>query len=176
MQFNTLSMIGLGYIGLPTAALFASRGIKVIGVDVNASTVATINKGEIHIIEPDLDGIVHKAVHAGHLHATQTPEPADAFIIAVPTPFGEGHHPDLSYIKSAAEMIAPVLAKGNLVVLESTSPVGATEQMADWLAAARPDLSFPASAGEGADIQVPNASSPAMSCASLSKTIASLVG
>jgi UDP-N-acetyl-D-mannosaminuronic acid dehydrogenase len=154
MHFKTLSMIGLGYIGLPTAALFASRGIKVIGVDVNASTVATINKGEIHIIEPDLDGIVHKAVHAGHLHATQTPEPADAFIIAVPTPFGEGHQPDLSYIKSAAEMIAPVLAKGNLVVLESTSPVGATEQMADWLAAARPDLSFPASAGEAADIQI----------------------
>ncbi|UWR28352.1 UDP-N-acetyl-D-mannosamine dehydrogenase (plasmid) [Sulfitobacter sp. S223] len=153
-MFETISMIGLGYIGLPTAALFAARGTTVIGVDVSQSVVDTINAGKIHIVEPELDGIVHKAVTGGKLRATRTPEAADAFVIAVPTPFHEDRSPDLSYIRSAAEMIAPVLAAGNLVILESTSPVGATEQMAAWLAAARPDLSFPQDAGEAADVQV----------------------
>ncbi|WP_412508802.1 UDP-N-acetyl-D-mannosamine dehydrogenase [Roseovarius sp. SYSU LYC5161] len=153
-MFDRISMIGLGYIGLPTAALFAAHGTKVIGVDVSPNVVDTINAGKIHIVEPELDGIVHKAVSEDMLHATLDPEPADAFIIAVPTPFKEGYEPNLDYIKSAAEMIAPVLAPGNLVVLESTSPIGATEQMADWLAAARPDLSFPQTAGNDADIQV----------------------
>ena len=155
MQFNTISMIGLGYIGLPTAAVFASRKIKVIGVDVNQRAVDTINRGEIHIVEPDLDMVVHAAVKEGYLRATTTPEPAEAFLIAVPTPFkGENHEPDLSYIESAAKAIAPVLAKGNLVILESTSPVGATEQMAEWLAEARPDLTFPQTHGEDSDIRV----------------------
>lgn len=153
-MFETISMIGLGYIGLPTAALFAARGTKVIGVDVSQRVVDTINAGKIHIVEPELDGIVHKAVTGGDLRATLTPEAADAFVIAVPTPFHADRTPDLSYIQSAAEMIAPVLEVGNLVILESTSPVGATEQMAAWLAAARPDLSFPQDAGEDADIQV----------------------
>jgi len=153
-MFERISMVGLGYIGLPTAALFAAYGTRVIGVDVSPRVVDTINQGKIHIVEPDLAGIVQKAVADGKLSATLSPEPADAFIIAVPTPFKAEYAPDLSYIRSAAEMIAPVLARGNLVILESTSPVGATEQMAAWLAAARPDLSFPQDAGEEADIQV----------------------
>jgi UDP-N-acetyl-D-mannosaminuronic acid dehydrogenase len=153
-MFRRISMIGLGYIGLPTAALFAARGNRVIGVDVSPHVVDTINAGKIHIIEPELDGIVHKAVTEGMLSATLTPEPADAFIIAVPTPFKEDHVPDLSYIQAAARMIAPVLEKGNLVILESTSPVGATLQMAEWLAEARPDLSFPQTAGDDAEVQV----------------------
>jgi UDP-N-acetyl-D-mannosaminuronic acid dehydrogenase len=153
--FARISVIGLGYIGLPTAAMFASRRLTVIGVDVNAATVETINRGEIHIVEPDLDIAVHAAVSGGWLRATTTPEPADAFLIAVPTPFkGDNHEPDLGYIEKAAQAIAPALAPGNLVVLESTSPVGATEQMAAWLAAARPDLSFPQNAGEASDIRV----------------------
>ncbi|WP_423186119.1 UDP-N-acetyl-D-mannosamine dehydrogenase [Alishewanella sp. d11] len=155
MQFNTISVIGLGYIGLPTAAVIASRGIKVIGVDVNQKAVDTINAGNIHIVEPDLDIVVRSTVMTGNLRATTTPEAADAFIVAVPTPFkGENHEPDLSYIEKASLAIAPVLQKGNLVILESTSPVGATEQMAAWLAAARPDLSFPQHKGEQADIKV----------------------
>jgi UDP-N-acetyl-D-mannosaminuronic acid dehydrogenase len=153
-MFKTISMIGLGYIGLPTATLFASRNVKVIGVDVSQHAVDTINQGRIHIIEPELDILVQAVVEQGYLRATQTPEPAEAFLIAVPTPFCDGHKPDLSYIESAAKSIAPVLQKGNLVVLESTSPVGATEQLAAWLAAARPDLSFPQQSGEEADVQV----------------------
>lgn len=153
-MFETISMVGLGYIGLPTATLFASRKKKVVGVDVSKHAVDTINQGKIHIVEPELDMLVHSAVTEGYLRATLTPEPADAFLIAVPTPFKDGHKPDLSYIESAAKAIAPVLAKGNLVVLESTSPVGATEHMAAWLAQARPDLTFPQQAGEYADVQV----------------------
>lgn len=159
MLFATISVIGLGYIGLPTAAVFASRKKHVIGVDVNQTAVDTINRGEIHIVEPDLDMLVHAAVTEGYLRATTIAEPADAFLIAVPTPFlshaGQGdHQPDLSYIESASKAIAPVLKKGDLVILESTSPVGATEQMAAWLAAARPDLSFPQTHGEDSDIRV----------------------
>lgn len=157
MSFNTISVIGLGYIGLPTAAMFASRKKKVIGVDVNQHAVDTINRGEIHIVEPDLDMIVHAAVTEGYLKAVLKPEPADAFLIAVPTPFKKSLNqddipePDLTYIQKAAEAIAPVLKKGDLVILESTSPVGATEQMAEWLAAARPDLSFPSTNSEATD-------------------------
>jgi UDP-N-acetyl-D-mannosaminuronic acid dehydrogenase len=147
-------MIGLGYIGLPTATLFASRRVHVVGVDINQHAVDTINQGKIHIVEPELDMLVHAAVTEGYLRATTQHEQADAFLIAVPTPFKDSHKPDLSYIESAAQGIAPVLKKGDLVVLESTSPVGATELLADWLAAARPDLSFPQQAGEGADVQV----------------------
>jgi UDP-N-acetyl-D-mannosaminuronic acid dehydrogenase len=155
MNFETISVIGLGYIGLPTAAVFASRKKKVIGVDVNEHAVTTINRGEIHIVEPDLDMVVHAAVTEGYLRATTKPEPADAFLIAVPTPFkGDNHDPDLSYIEAASKAIAPVLKEGDLVILESTSPVGATEQMAAWLAEARPDLSFPQTAGESSDVRV----------------------
>ncbi|EMK3510400.1 TPA: UDP-N-acetyl-D-mannosamine dehydrogenase [Vibrio parahaemolyticus] len=159
MSFETISVIGLGYIGLPTAAMFASRKKKVIGVDVNQHAVDTINQGKIHIVEPDLDMIVSAAVSEGYLKATTTPEPADAFLIAVPTPFlpckeGEVPAPDLSYIEAASKAIAPVLKKGDLVILESTSPVGATEQMAAWLAEARSDLTFPQTHGEQADVNV----------------------
>lgn len=153
-MFDNISMVGLGYIGLPTAAMFAAYGAKVIGVDVSQHVVDTINKGQIHIVEPDLDGIVKNVVGTGMLRATRTPEAADAYIIAVPTPFKDNYEPDLSYIKSAALMIAPVLKAGNLIVLESTSPIGATEQLAEWLAEARPDLSFPQTAGNEADVQV----------------------
>ena len=153
-SFSTVSMIGLGYIGLPTAAMLASRKIKVIGVDINQHAVDTINRGEIHIVEPELDIIVQAAVSQGYLRATTKPEPADAFLIAVPTPFKGDHEPDLSYVEAAAKSIAPVLKKGDLVILESTSPVGTTEQMAVWLAQARTDLSFPHQAGEQADVNV----------------------
>ena len=154
-HFQTISIIGLGYIGLPTAAMFASRKIRVVGVDLNQHAVDTINRGEIHIVEPDLDMAVHAAVTEGYLRATTQPEAADAFVIAVPTPIRGGNHdPDLSYIEAACKSIAPVLQSGNLVVLESTSPVGATEAMAGWLAAARPDLSFPQDAGIESDIRI----------------------
>lgn len=153
-RFKIISVVGLGYIGLPTAAAFASRKVKVIGVDVNASAVDIINQGKVHIIEPELDLIVHAVVSEGYLRATTTPEPADAFLIAVPTPFKEGHVPDLTYVKAAAESVAKVLKPGNLVILESTSPVGTTEQMAQWMAAVRPDLTFPHQAGQASDIRV----------------------
>jgi len=163
MSFNTISVVGLGYIGLPTAAMFASRKKNVIGVDVNQHAVDTINRGEIHIVEPDLDMIVHAAVTEGYLKAVTTPEPADAFLIAVPTPFKSTLNkesdsaipePDLSYIKKASEAIAQVLKKGDLVILESTSPVGATEQMAEWLAQGRPDLTFPQQDAASPDVNV----------------------
>lgn len=159
MSFETISVVGLGYIGLPTAAMFASRKKKVIGVDVNQHAVDTINRGEIHIVEPDLDMLVSAAVQQGYLKAVTTPEAADAFLIAVPTPFkdcadGEIPEPDLRYIEAASKAIASVLKKGDLVILESTSPVGATEQMAAWLAEARPDLSFPQTHGAIADVNV----------------------
>jgi UDP-N-acetyl-D-mannosaminuronic acid dehydrogenase len=154
MPFNTISVIGLGYIGLPTAAVIASRRKNVIGVDTNQQAVNTINKGKIHIVEPELDIVVHAAVAEGYLRASTTPEPADAFLIAVPTPFKGDHEPDLIYINSAAVAISPVLKKGDLVILESTSPVGTTEQMATWLAEARPDLTFPQTHGENSDIRI----------------------
>ena len=154
-KFTKISVIGLGYIGLPTAAMFASRKLSVVGVDVNEAAVATINRGGVHIVEPDLDIVVQSAVQQGYLRATTTPEASDAFVIAVPTPFkGDGHEPDLSYIEAASRSIAPVLAPGNLVVLELTSPVGATEQMAIWLAEERPDLSFPQTHGAESAIRI----------------------
>lgn len=158
MSFETISVIGLGYIGLPTAAMFASRKKKVIGVDVNQHAVDTINKGEIHIVEPELDIIVHAAVTEGYLKATTDAEPADAYLIAVPTPFKDSINsipePDTKYIESASRAIAPVLKKGDLVILESTSPVGATEQMSAWLAEERPDLSFPQDNPEDPDVNI----------------------
>ncbi|WP_435236255.1 UDP-N-acetyl-D-mannosamine dehydrogenase [Psychromonas sp. PT13] len=158
MTIKKVSVIGLGYIGLPTAALIASRGMSVVGVEVKQETVDIINAGKIHIVEPDLDIVVRSVVSMGHLRAVTVAEPADAFMVAVPTPFvhsdDDSHEPDLHYIKSAAKMIGPVLEKGNLVILESTSPVGTTEKLAAWLAAERPDLSFPQEKGDAADIKV----------------------
>ena len=151
-----ISVIGLGYIGLPTAAVLASRKVEVVGVDVNQNAVDMINRGEIHIVEPELGILVRATVQTGYLRATMQAEKADAFMVAVPTPFKGEHEPDLSYIKSAAEAIAPVLEKGNMVILESTSPVGATEKMMGWMKELRPDLSFPVFGGNGgeADISV----------------------
>ncbi|WP_143531338.1 UDP-N-acetyl-D-mannosamine dehydrogenase [Rodentibacter rarus] len=140
---KTISVIGLGYIGLPAAAMFADKGVQVIGVDVNQHAVNIINQGKIHIVEPGLGEMVQKAVANGLLKAVTKPETADAFLIAVPTPFKGDHQPDLSYIEAVSKALAPVLKKGDTVILESTSPVGTTEQMVEWLAAARPDLKFP---------------------------------
>ena len=154
-NFNKICVIGLGYIGLPTAAVFASRKVKVVGVDINKHAVDTINQGRIHIVEPDLDILVHSVVNDGFLKASMLPEEADAFIIAVPTPFkGDNHEPNLDYIKAASKSVAKVLKKGNLVILESTSPVGATEQMARWIAEERVDLTFPHQCGETSDIKI----------------------
>lgn len=141
-----ISVVGLGYIGLPAASMFASRKTKVVGVDINQHAVDTINQGKIHIVEPELDMIVHAAVSGGYLKATTVPEPADAFLIAVPTPFKDNYEPDLSYVFAAARSVAPVLKNGDVVILESTSPVGTTEEMVRVLAEARPDLKFPSGA------------------------------
>jgi UDP-N-acetyl-D-mannosaminuronic acid dehydrogenase len=143
----TLCVVGLGYIGLPTAVLFARAGLRVHGVDVDARAVDRINRGEAHIFEPGLDQEVAEAVATGRLVASIAPVESDAFIIAVPTPFKHQHEPDISYIEAAARAVAPVLRAGNLVVLESTSPVGTTERLAEILSRQRPDLTL---AGTGA--------------------------
>lgn len=132
--------MGLGYIGLPTAAVVASKGIKVIGVDVNQEVVDTINKGEIHIVEPDLDIVVKKVVENGFLKATTHPEEADAFFIVVPTPFKQNKRADISYIISATNMVIPFLKEGDLFVIESTSPVMTTEKITELIFMERPEL------------------------------------
>ena len=132
--------MGLGYIGLPTAALIASRGIQVQGIDVNQFVVDTINSGKIHIVEPALDGLVKHVVEKGLLKANINPDNADVFLIAVPTPFKGDHEPDLKYVESATKMIIPKLKEGNLFILESTSPVGATDKMAKIIFEERPEL------------------------------------
>jgi UDP-N-acetyl-D-mannosaminuronic acid dehydrogenase len=153
-EIKTVSVIGMGYIGLPTCAIFASRGLDVIGIDVNPLVVDKVNQGLIHIVEPDLDGLIQKVVANGKLRAFTSPRAADAFVIAVPTPITHDHKPDISYVLSAAKSIAPVLKKGDLVVLESTSPVGTTRRMTAILAEMRPDLKFPHVHGEKADVLV----------------------
>lgn len=142
MGISSVSVIGLGYIGLPTAAILAANGVAVTGVDISPATVTAVNRGRVPFVEPDLAGYVAEAVSAGKLRAVSAPEPADAYIVAVPTPFMEDHKPDLSYIRSAAEALAPTLRGGELVILESTSPPGTTQRMADWILAERPDLSL----------------------------------
>jgi UDP-N-acetyl-D-mannosaminuronic acid dehydrogenase len=132
-QTKKICVIGLGYIGLPTAALLANRGYSVHGVDVVASTVDIINQGKIHIVEPDLDTFVRAAVNSGNLKASLTPDIADVFIIAVPTPFHEGYVPNVDYVVSATKAIAPFVKEGDIVILESTSPVGTTDLVGDTL-------------------------------------------
>lgn len=132
--------MGLGYIGLPTAAVAASKGIQVIGVDVNPLVIETINQGKIHIVEPDLDQVVKSVVEKGRLKASLTPEEADAFFIVVPTPFKQNHRADISYVESATRMVIPYLREGNLFVIESTSPVLTTEKMAELIFKERPEL------------------------------------
>lgn len=140
---STVCVVGLGYIGLPTAATLASRGIEVIGVDINPHIVAAVNNGKPYFPEPDLDMLLRAATTLGKLRATARPEPADAFVIAVPTPFKDDHSPNLDFIDAAADAISPVLAAGNVVILELTSPVGTTARLAKRLARQRPDLRLP---------------------------------
>ncbi len=132
--------IGLGYIGLPTAIIAAESGIKVVGVDVNTKVVEKVNKAELHIVEPGLDLLLKKVVGSGGLTAKSAPETADAFFIVVPTPFKGDHEPDVSYVESATRSVIPVLKPGDLFVIESTSPVGTTEAMAEVIFAERPEL------------------------------------
>ena len=137
MQTSSLCVLGLGYIGLPTASIFATKGRSVLGVDIAPEVVATINSGRIHIQEPDLDVLVRAAVQSGNLRAATAPAAADTFIIAVPTPCtvdaAGGRRPDLSFVEAAARSLAAVVAPGNLIVLESTSPVGTTEKVKAWI-------------------------------------------
>jgi len=140
---NGVCVLGLGYIGLPTSAALGTHGIKVHGVDTNPAVVDAINRGEILIVEPDLDVAVAGAHARGNLTASLEPAPADAFMIAVPTPFKDGKQPDLSYVEQATRNIAPHLRGGEVVILESTSPPGTTHLVSEWLAQERPDLAFP---------------------------------
>ena len=133
-------VVGLGYIGLPTAMLIANSGFKVYGMDPVGRVVETVNRGEIHIVEPGLAACVKKAVSSGNLHADVKPHEADVFILAVPTPFKGDKEPDLSFVESATREIAPYVKERNLIILESTSPVGTTEKVRDWLFEERVDL------------------------------------
>lgn len=146
--FNSVAVIGLGYIGLPTAAVLAVNGLNVIGVDVNESSVEAINRGEVPFVEPDLGEAVSKAVTAGTLKATTDTPTAEAYIVAVPTPFNSDRSADLSYIEAAARNIAPQLCGGELIILESTSPPGATQHLGEYLISLRPDLSLDPEAGK----------------------------
>ena len=132
--------VGLGYIGLPTSALIASKGTKVLGVDINEHVVNTINKGKIHIVEPELDKIVAKAVSKGYLKASTQAVSADTYLIVVPTPFKANHEPDISFVESATRSIIPLLKENDLYVIESTSPVGTTEKMQNLIFRLRPEL------------------------------------
>ena len=147
-------VVGLGYIGLPTAAVIARSGSKVLGIDVSQQVVDTINRGEIHIEEVDLDGLVQGVVARGLLSASTQVAPADVFVIAVPTPFDKDHAPDVSYVLAAGRAIAPVLKPGDIIILESTSPVGTTEQVRDLIAELRPDLKIPGISRETPDISI----------------------
>ena len=149
-----VSVIGLGYIGLPTAAIVARSGCRVFGTDVTQSVVDTINRGEIHIEEVDLDGLVQGVVARGLLTASTDVKPADVFIIAVPTPFDKDHAPDLTYVLNAGRSVAQALKAGDVVILESTSPVGTTEKLRDLLAEVRPDLKFPGLTAETPDVSI----------------------
>ena len=147
-------VVGLGYIGLPTAAVIARTGAKVLGVDVTQSVVDTVNSGKVHIEEIDLDGLVSGVVARGNLRASMQIAPADVFVIAVPTPFADDHAPNIGYVLRAATTIATVLKAGDVVILESTSPVGTTEKVRDLLAELRPDLKVPGKTNESPDIAI----------------------
>lgn len=147
-------VMGLGYIGLPTAAVIARSGCRVLGVDVNSNIVDTINRGEIHIEEVDLDGLVQGVVQRKLLRASTMVEPADVFVIAVPTPFGDDHAPDISYVLAAATSIAAVLKTGDTVIVESTSPVGTTDRVKDLIAKLRPDLKVPGVTADTPDVAI----------------------
>ena len=153
-EFKSVCVIGLGYVGLPTAAILAAQGIEVLGVDNDPLTVELINIGKTHIVEPDLDELVKNVLKKGNFRAKTTPAPADAFIIAVPTPFSKNHRPNLSHVKEAIRSLSHHLLKGNLIVIESTCPVGTSEQASKWLSKLRKDLKFPHVFGEKADVNI----------------------
>ncbi|MDR1459582.1 MAG: nucleotide sugar dehydrogenase, partial [Bacteroidales bacterium] len=132
--------MGLGYIGLPTAAIAASKGIEVIGVDINPAVVETINQGKIHIVEPELDKVVKEVVEKKQLRVALMPEEADVFLIVVPTPFKQNHRADITYVENATRSVIPFLKEGNLFIIESTSPVKTTEKMAAIIFKERPEL------------------------------------
>ena len=140
MEQPEVVMIGLGYIGLPTAALIASNNVKVHGVDINPKVVETINRGEIHIVEPALDVAVASAVKNGYLKAATTPVEANTYIIVVPTPFKGKNEPDISFVEAATKAVIPLLKDGDLYIIESTSPIGTTEKMMDLIYSSRPEL------------------------------------
>ena len=140
MKSITVTTIGLGYIGLPTSALVAFNGIKVNGMDVNSSVVETINRGEIHIIEPELKDYVKESVEKGFLKAYTEVKPANVYLIVVPTPFKGDHEPDISFVEAATRNVIPHLKEGDLFIIESTSPVGTTEKMRNMILSARPGL------------------------------------
>lgn len=160
MSLNSVSVVGLGYIGLPTAALFAKQQINVLGVDINADLVSDLRSGIVSIVEPGLEHLVKKVLQDGHLQVTTSPDTSDAFLIAVPTPFaskasnGKIPQPDLSFVEAAARSIAPVLKPGDLVILESTSPVGTTELLSQWMSQERSDLTFPHALGDASDVRI----------------------
>lgn len=149
-----VAVLGLGYIGLPTAAVIARTGAEVLGIDVNRDVVDTINSGHVHIEEIDLDALVSGVVARGNLRAATLLEPSDIFVIAVPTPFGEDHVPDIGYVLNAATSVAAVLKAGDVVILESTSPVGTTEKVAALLATLRPDLKIPGHCAGNGDVAI----------------------
>lgn len=140
MNYNQICFMGLGYIGLPTAAISAGKGLQVIGVDINQKVVDTINKGEIHIIEPGLGELVKQVVNTGKLRASLVPEISDIYLIVVPTPFKGNHEPDISFVESATKAIIPLLKVDDLYIIESTSPVGTTDKMASLIFSERPEL------------------------------------
>ena len=137
---QTVTIIGLGYIGLPTSAVIAGKGIKVNGCDVNPEVTETINSGKVHIVEPGLDKLVNETVSSGHLQVFTKPQPSDVYLVVVPTPFNKDHHPDTSFVEAATREIIPILKKGDLFIIESTSPVMTTEKMADIIFNERPEL------------------------------------
>lgn len=140
MNFNQICFMGLGYIGLPTAAISAEKGFKILGVDINSKVVETINKGEIHIIEPGLGELVKQVVESGNLRATKVPELSDVYLIVVPTPFKDNHEPDISFVEAATKAILPLLKAGDLFIIESTSPVGTTDKMSALIFSEKPEL------------------------------------
>ena len=153
LAIDKVCIVGLGYIGLPTAAVIASRGVRVLGVDVKLEVVETINRGDVHIVEPDLKDITADAVADGFLRAATEPEPADVFILAVPTPLRNGKA-DVTYVEAAARSIAQYLSPGNIVIVESTCPPGTTELVTQILAELRSDLCLPAGRDEPCDVFV----------------------
>jgi UDP-N-acetyl-D-mannosaminuronic acid dehydrogenase len=153
-SIRSVQVVGLGYVGLPTAVLLATAGLDVFGVDINPEVVSSVNDGTTHSHEPGLGPMIGAVVASGQLMASDTPRPADAHVIAVPTPLTASRGADLSHVRDAAMSLAPVLKPRDLVIVESTCPVGTTERLEGWLRDARPDLRFPTSHGDRADVAI----------------------